>query len=304
MLKKLWAETYRPKTIDEVIFASDDLKAEFKEIVKSGSLPNLLLTGHAGSGKTSISQALMRELKVDPADILKINCAEEQIDAIRNKVKTFAYTMPFGKFKVVRLEEMDYLSHDAQALLRELTQEVQDNCRFVATANYLNKIMPAMQSRFQHYVVATPDRDQVLLAMADILVKEAVEFEIDDLEKVVAAGYPDLRKIVGLLEKASRTGTLTIVGKNSTIKDWKLQLLPLLEASDLKGARTLVCTSATREELQDVYRFLYENVHRVKKLSGKEDQAIVLIAQYQYQHAFVADTEINVAALFIELGAL
>jgi DNA polymerase III delta prime subunit len=160
-----------------------------------------------------------------------------------------------------------------------------------------------MHSRFQVFRFSRPDREQVLLRMADVLVAENIEFEVDDLEKVVEAGYPDVRKVLQLLEAGSKSGKLAIQGEGA-VADWKLQLLPLLETGDLKGARTLVCTSASKEELQDVYRFLYDNIHRIKKLKGKEDQAVILIAQYQYQHAFVADPEIQVAALFIEMGAL
>ena len=302
-LKSLWVEQHRPASIDEVIFADDHEHDEFKHIVKTRLLPNLLLVGTQGTGKTTISKALVNDLNVDNADVLKINCAEEQIDAIRNKVRTFAYTMPMGDMKIVRLEEMDYLSHDAQGLLRDLIESTSGSCRFVATANYQNKIMPAIQSRFDIHQFSAPDRDQVLLRMADVLVKEGVEFEVEDLEKVVAAGYPDLRKVLILLEKSSRTRRLVIQGEGA-IKDWKLQLLPLFEAGDIKAARKLVCESATREELVDVFRFVYDNLHRIKRLKGKEDQAVVLLADYMHKHAFAADGEINIAALFIELDAL
>ena len=302
-LKKLWVEQYRPGSIDEVVFANDRERRVFQQIVESGECPNLLLTGHQGTGKTSISLALVKDLGVDRQDILKINCSDEQIETIREKVKSFAYTMPMGKYKVVRLEEMDYLSQPAQALLRVLIEEVEASCRFIATANYSNKILPAMRSRFQEHVISTPNREDVLVRMAEVLAQEAVEFELDDLEKVVAASYPDLRKTLQVLEANSKTGKL-VIGSSESVTDWKLQLLPLLIASDMKAARKLVCESATREELVDVYRFLYENVHRDGKFKDKEDQAVVLIAQYQYQHAFVSDPEIQIAALFIELGAL
>lgn len=303
MLNKLWVEAYRPQTLAEVILASDHERVTFQAMVDSGSMPNLLLLGHQGTGKSSMSRALMHEFRVDSTDVLKINCSDEKIDAMRDKVKTFAYTMPMGEFRVVRLEEMDNLSQDAQKLLRVLIEEVSSSCRFVATGNYANRIIPALKDRFQSYVFATPNREHVLVRAAEILEKEGITFELDDLEKVVEAGYPSIRQVIQLLEKSSRTGTLMIRGAEA-ISDWKLQLLPLLEASDLRGARKLVCESATREELQDVYRFLYENTHRVPKLKGKEDQAVVTIAQYQYQHGFVADQEIQVAAMFIELGAL
>ena len=302
-LRKLWVEAYRPKKIDDVIFANDKERKVFEAIIAEKSLPNLLLIGTQGTGKTSLSNALLHELGVLPEDTLRINCSDEKIDAIREKVKTFAYTMAMGDFKVCQLEEMDHLSLDAQALLRALIEDVSSSCRFIATGNYENKIIPAMHSRFQVFRFSRPDREQVLLRMADVLVAENIEFEVEDLEKVVEAGYPDVRKVLQLLEAGSKSGKLTIQGEGA-VADWKLQLLPLLEVGDLKGARTLVCTSASKEELQDVYRFLYDNIHRIKKLKGKEDQAVILIAQYQYQHAFVADPEIQVAALFIEMGAL
>lgn len=302
-LLKLWCEAYRPKKIVDVIFANDKERKVFESIIEEKSLPNLLLIGTQGTGKTSLSNALLHELGVLPEDTLRINCSDEKIDAIREKVKTFAYTMAMGNFKVCQLEEMDHLSLDAQALLRALIEDVSSSCRFIATGNYENKIIPAMHSRFQVFRFSRPDREQVLLRMADVLVAENIEFEVDDLEKVVEAGYPDVRKVLQLLEAGSKSGKLAIQGEGA-VADWKLQLLPLLETGDLKGARALVCTSAPKEELQDVYRFLYDNIHRIKKLKGKEDQAVILIAQYQYQHAFVADPEIQVAALFIEMGAL
>jgi DNA polymerase III delta prime subunit len=303
ILKKLWVEEYRPKNLAEVIFANCKERSTFQAMVDQGSLPNLLIIGHQGTGKTSISGALLNEFKVLRADVLRINCSDEKIDAMRDKVKTFAYTMPMGAFKVVQLEEIDFLGMDAQALLRSLIEEVSSSCRFIATANYSNKILPAIRSRFQEFTFSSPERDEILLRMADILEGESIQFDVDDLDKVISAAYPDVRKTLQLLEQSSKTGVLIIAG-SETVDDWKLQLLPLLENGDLKAARSLVCTSASREELQDVYRFLYENIHRVKNFSNKEDQAIVLIAQYAYQHMFVADVEIQIAALFIELGAL
>ena len=300
MLKKLWVESYRPQFLKDVIFASDKERKVFEDIISEKSLPNLLLVGVQGTGKTTLSGVLLNELGVLPEDVLRVNCSDEKIDAVRAKVKTFAYTMAMGNFKVVQLEEMDYLSLDAQALLRSLMEEVSGATRFIATANYENKIIPAMHSRFQTFRFSRPDREQVLLRVADILVAENVEFEVDDLEKVVEAGYPDVRKVIQLVEAGSKGGKLTIQGEGA-VSDWKLQLLPLLETSDLKSARKLVCESASKEELQDVFSFVYNNLHRTNL---RQDEAVVMIADYMYKHAFAADPEINVAALFIELSTL
>jgi DNA polymerase III delta prime subunit len=303
-MEKVWVEKYRPRTIDSVIMPNERVRKDFQEFVANGEIPNLLLYGGPGTGKTSASLALMKDLGLDKTDVIKINCSDEKIDALREKVRGFATTMSIGKFKLVRLEEFDYLGHDAQALLRALIEEVSSSCRFIATCNYINKVTPPLRSRFQEYELIAPAREDVLVRAAEILEAEQVSFEIEDLEKIVAAGYPDVRRVIQLLEKNSSGGRLQLPSTTSTVSDWKLQLIPALEAADFKAARKTVCESATREELIEVFRFLYDNVNRIKKLKGYEDEAIVLIAQYQYQHAFVADPEINVAALFCELSAL
>jgi replication factor C small subunit len=205
--------------------------------------------------------------------------------------------------KVVQLEEFDYLGHDAQALLRSLIEETAGSCRFIATCNYINKVTPPLRSRFQEFYFGAPDKMAVIERVVGILSQRGIEADLNDVDKIIAAGYPDFRKVIQLLEQHSTSGKL-VIGDTAEVSDWKLQLLPLLERGDLKAARKTVCESATREELVEIYRFLYDNITRVKSFRGKEDQAIVLIAQYQYQHGFVADPELQIAALFAELGAL
>lgn len=302
MIKQVWAEKYRPQSVDAVIVPNERDRAKFASYVATGELPNLLLHGGPGTGKSSMSHALIKSLKIDKTDVLKINCSDEKIEAMRDKVKNFAMTMPQGAFKVVRLEELDGIGQDAQKLLRDLIEVTSKTCRFIATCNYTNLIIPALRSRFQEFTFAAPSRDDVLIRAAEILVAENIDFTIEDLEKTVEAGYPDFRKIIQLLENNSIGGTLTIDNGGSS-HDWKLALLPLLEAGDIKGCRKLVCETASPQELIEVYRFLYHNLHRCKKLK-KQDEAVVLIAQYQYQHAFAADGELNIAALFIEIAAL
>jgi len=301
-VKQVWVEKFRPKTVAEVILSNNHERKTFDKYVEEQEIPNLLLQGGPGTGKSSLSLALSRDLHMDRSDVLKINCSDEKIDAMRDKVKNFAMTMAVGKFKLVRLEELDGIGPDAQRLLRDLIETTERNCRFIATCNYMHLIIPPLRSRFQEFVLSAPAKDLVLIRAAEILEAEGIEFELDDLEKVVAVAYPDFRKVIQLMEQSSKTGKLIIKGAESA-QDWKLQLLPLIEAGNISGARELVCASATKEELIDVYRFLYDNLHRCKKLK-RQDEAIVLIAQYQYQHSFVADPELQVAALFIEIAAL
>lgn len=303
-IKRVWVEAYRPKSVDKVITTDERMRKQFAKFVKDKSIPNILMYGGAGTGKTSMSLALIRDLGIEKMDVMKINCSDEKIEALRDKVKGFATTMAMGDFKVVRLEEFDYLNHDAQALLRALMEEVSGSCRFIATCNYINKVTPPLRSRFQEFHVAAPGKDDVIVLGAEILEAEGITFDIDDLEKVVAASYPDVRKMIQMLEGNSIDGKLNIGSDEATMSDWKLELLPALEASDLKSARKIVCESATAQELVEIFTFLFKNLHRVKKLKAKLDDAIVLCAQYQHMHAFAADPELNVYALFIEIDNL
>ncbi len=303
-MNQLWIYKYRPTKVGDVIVSNERDREKFDSYVATGEFPNLLFSGPPGTGKSSMSNALVSTLGIDRSDVLRVKCSDEKIDALRDRVKNFAATMPIGKFKVVQLEEVDGIGHDAMKLLRTLIEDSQNSCRFIGTCNYLNLILPALRSRFQEFTFTAPLKYDVCLKAAEILEAEHIDYSLSDLEMTVEAAYPDFRKVIQLLESNSIGRKLRIDAGGST-HDWKLGLLPLLEAGDIGGCRKLVCETASKQELVDVYRFLYHNLHRCHRL-GAQDEAIVLLARYQFQHGFVElmDPELNVAACFIEIAKL
>ena len=301
MKHSIWVEKYRPRTISDVIFQDARQAEKFESFVSEGNFPNLLLSGIQGTGKTTISKALMRDVNVDKSDVLRINCSDKKIDALRNEVTSFATTMPLGKFKVVQLEEFDYLSLDGQALLRGLIEDTSATCRFIATCNYENKIIPPLKSRFQHFYFRAPDKDKIAGRMVDILDKEKVDYSAEDLLTYIDVGYPDIRRTIQLLQgNVMGNKLLNPSSSSANSTDWKFGLLDCISSGDFKAARKLVCESATREEHEEIFTFLYQNIDKMKVVDP--ESAIVTIATYMKGHIQSANTELNLAAMFIELG--
>jgi DNA polymerase III delta prime subunit len=302
MKPSIWVEKYRPKTISDVIFQDARQQTAFENFVKDGDIPSLLLSGIQGTGKTTVSKALLNDLGIDRSDVLRVNCSDEKIDALRSKVTNFAWTMPLGKFKIVQLEEFDYLSLDGQALLRGLIEDTSSSCRFIATCNYENKVIPPLKSRFQQFYFKAPDKDNIAGRMVEILDKEKVDYDAEDLLTYIDVGYPDIRKTIQLLQQNTQSGKLLSPTNAATEGDWKFGLLDSITSGDFKKARKLVCETATREEHEDVFTFLYQNITKMKV--SDQEAAIVTIASYMKGHIQSSDTELNLAAMFIELSKL
>lgn len=301
----LWVEKYRPQSLGDYIFHDEQLKNKINAIIKSGELPHLLLSGVQGSGKTSLSQVILNELNIDSNDVMRINASDETgVDAMRDKIKSFAQTYPLGKFKVVQLEECDYLTHNAQASLRMMLEEYSDNCRFIGTCNHENKIIPALKSRMQHFHFKAPPVDDVLIKMGEILSFEGIDFDIDILNTYVTTAYPDIRKTINLLQQNSVDGKLNSPSNEELSADYRFKLLDYISSKDFRGARKLVCDNVSRDEFEDFYRFLYNNVDKITKNIDKQESIIVIIANYVYKHSLVADVEINAAACLIEIGLI
>lgn len=300
----LWVEKYRPTSIEEYIFHDENFKKSIQRMIVDQSIPHLLLSGVQGSGKTTLAKIFTSALKMEDTDVIIINASDENsVEVMRDKIKSFVSTFAMGNFKIVNLEEADYLSPNAQAVLRQLMEEYSDTARFILTCNYENKIIPAIKSRCQQFRFTKPDRDAVAEFAAKVLLSEKVKFTLELLDGYVAVGYPDIRKIINLLQQNTIDGKLLSLDMTET-GDYKFKLLELIETGDWINARKLACDQVSTEEWEDVYKFLYENLNKSPSFTTRDkwEAGIVIIADHLYKHGLVADPEINAAAMFIRLG--
>jgi len=304
-MKELWVEKYRPKTLEGYVFRDDHQREQVKTWVNQGSIPHLLFSGNAGIGKTTLAKILFNELDINDLDILEINASRtNSVEDVRDKIVNFVQMIPFGDFKVVLLDEADYLSPNAQAALRGVMEEYHTTARFILTCNYPNRIIPALHSRCQGFHIERVDVNEFTARVATILVEENVEFSLDVLDTFVKATYPDLRKCINMVQMNSLKGSLHMPEKGDAGEaDYKLEMVELFKKGKISEARKLVCGQARPEEMEEIFRWLYDNV----AIFGDEpiqEKAILIIKQGLVDHTLVNDPEINLAATLIRLSHL
>ena len=304
-MKELWVEKYRPKTLDGYVFRDDHQKKQIQTWVKDKSIPHLLFSGSAGIGKTTMAKILVNELGIEDYDVLEINASRtNSVDDVRDKITNFVQMMPFGPFKVVLLDEADYLSPNAQAALRGVMEEYHSTARFILTCNYPNRIIPALHSRCQGFHIERVDQTEFTARVATILVEENIEFDLDTLDNYVKVSYPDLRKCINLVQQNCAEGKL--VGANEADageQEWKFDMVELFKAGKINEARKMLCGKLRAEEMEEVYRWLYDNL-AIFGDEQKQDSAVLIIKQALVDHTLVVDSEINLAACLIRLGRL
>ena len=306
MTEFLWVEKYRPKTIAETILP-EKLKSVFEQIVASGELPNMLFTGTAGTGKTTVAKALCNQLNLD---YILINGSEEgNIDTLRGKIKQFASSVSLqGGYKVIILDEADYLNpQSTQPALRGFIEEFSKNCRFILTCNFKNRIIQPLHSRCGVYEFNTSRKDLAALCMqfldrAGMILDEAeVKYEKGDLANLIMKHAPDWRRVLNELQKNSVTGNIIRADSGVGGSDIFSDLLRLLKEKDFKKMRQWVVNNIDTDA-SAIFRGLYDKMIDHLKPQGIP-QMVLILADYQYKHAFVADHELNVVACLTEIMA-
>lgn len=303
----LWVEKYRPKTVQDTVLP-DRLKEVFQTIVDTGELPNMMFTGTAGLGKTTIAKAMCNQLGLD---YIVVNGSEEgNIDTLRGKIKQFASSVSLkGGYKVVILDEADYLNpQSTQPALRGFIEEFSNNCRFILTCNFKNRIIPALHSRCSVYEFSMSRKEMSGLAatffkhMTDILDKEGVTYEQQSVVDLIMKHAPDWRRVIGEGQRYSVTGTLS-VGNSSTAGNNESYaiLIKNLKDKDFKKMRSWVVNNMDVDTVA-VFRGVYD---RMTDTVSPESipQLVLILADYQYKDAFVADHELNVVACMTEIMA-
>ncbi len=302
----LWVEKYRPRTIDECILP-DQIKKTFSSFIETGEIPNMLFSGPPGIGKTTVAKALCNQLGVD---YYVINGSDEGrfLDTVRNQAKQFATTVSLqanGKPKVIIVDESDNTTSDVQLLLRATIETYHNNCRFIFTCNYKNKIIEPLHSRCAVFDFSIPGKQKPVIAskffqrVGTILEKEGVEYDEKVVAEVIKKYFPDWRRVLNELQRYSASGKIDS-GILANIADVNIKdLAKSMKEKDFSSVRKWVVENMDNDTAS-IFRKVYETMYSVLEPSSIP-QCVLIFAKYQYQAAFAVDQEINVLACFTEL---
>jgi len=296
----LWVEKYRPIKLEDYV-GNEHLKEKVSIFIENNDIPHLLLYGKAGTGKTTLAKLIVKSID---CDFMIINASDERnVDTIRDKVRGFASSMGFKKWKVVVLDEVDYMSYLAQPMLRNIMETFSAHCRFILTCNYVEKVIEPIQSRCQTFQIIPPTKKDVAVQMSKILKAEDIEFDPKDLVPIIDSSYPDIRKVINTCQMNSHKGKLKVDVQNLLENDYKVKILDILKSSDdkrnkyMKIRQALIDSKVT--DFTDLFTLLYDKVDDYA--GDNTSNVILLLADGQFKHFSAIDKEIPTAATLIQI---
>ena len=296
----LWVERYRPSGLEGYV-GNEHIIQKVNIYIENNDVPHLLLHGEAGTGKTTLAKIIVNAID---CDYLYVNASDERgIDTLREKIRGFAASVGFKTWKVVILDESDYLTRDAQAALRNLMETFSKSTRFILTCNYPEKVIDPIQSRCQTFEIIPPTKKDVAKRLNDILINEGIQFEMQDLAVIVNSGYPDIRRVINAAQRQVINGRLVIDKQSSIESTYSEKIVDILKSGvDTKSKFTQIRQILADSKVRD-YTKLYSSLYeRVDEYAGnKVGTTIVNIAEAQYKDSLVVDKEINVMAMFVNI---
>jgi len=303
MTKDLWVEKYRPTDISTYVFRDEAQRKQVQNWIDDGGIPHLLFSGSPGTGKTTLAKVLINELKVEKNDVLYINASRDNgVEMIRKRISAFSETMPWGEFKVILLDEADHISPEGQAALRGVMEQYHASVRFILTCNYPNMIIPALHSRCQGFHINQLDQTEFTVRVGEILADNNVRFDLETLDAMVRAHYPDLRKTINTVQMTIVDNNLVMPEENTNTSEWRLKMVELFKAGKIQEARKLIIKSARADEYNDIFTWLYKNLDLYTKDDFQYDSCVLAIREGMIKHTQVADPEINLSATMIEIS--
>jgi replication factor C small subunit len=296
----LWVEKYRPQTLKDYI-GNDLLKEKVQSYLDNNDVPHLLLYGKAGTGKTTLAKIIAQTIE---CDMMVINASDENnVETVRNKVKNFASGAGFKGFKIIILDEFDYMTPNAQAILRNLMETFSRHTRFILTCNYHEKIIEPILSRCQTFAVNPPSKKEVAVHVTDILNKEGIRFDIKDVADIISSFYPDIRRVMNTCQLQSSKGELKVDKQTILQADFKNKIVDLLASGEEKRnaymqIRQIVGDNKVND-FAELYSALYERLDDYA--AGNTANVILELAQGQFRDALVIDKEICFMATIIAI---